>query len=177
MEGKLGTLHMPTSIISDRGSKFTSKIWAETCQLLGTHVALLTAWHSQTDGQMERVNQVLEQYLRIFVSNRQDNWSSLLQTASFSYNNSLHSAISMSPFYANYGFHPRWTGKVLKGAFNIQSVVKKVNDLNKIHKLCKSNIALANVEYAKYYDANQQEGPEFKEGDQVLVSMQNITTN
>jgi len=168
---------MPTLIISNQGSKFTSQIWAKTCRLLGTKVALSTAFHPQTDGQTERVNQVLEQYLRIFVSNRQDDWANILQLAAFSYNNSIHSAISMSPFYANYGYHPRWSGSISNSDSQLPSTVEKVIELHEVHDLCKSNIALANLEYAKYYNANRREGPDYKEGDQVLLLMRNITTS
>jgi nucleoid DNA-binding protein len=60
---------------------------------------------------------------------------------------------------------------------SLKSVVNKVNNLHDLHELCKSNIKLANLDYAKYYHTNRREGPKYKEGDQVLVSMRNITTN
>jgi len=65
-----------------------------------------TAFHPQTDGQMERLNQTIEAYLRAFVSKEQDDWVRLLPMAEFTYNNSLTTGNGMSSFYANYGFHP-----------------------------------------------------------------------
>src|SRR5512146_1026158 len=62
-----------------------------------------TAFHPQTDGQTERINAILEQYLRGYCNYQQDNWSELLTHAEFSYNNTLSSAIGISPFRANYG--------------------------------------------------------------------------
>ena len=65
------------------------------------------AYHSQTDGQTERLNQDVEQYLRLFVSQRQNDWPEWIACAEFAYNNKVHSATKVSPFYANYGQHPR----------------------------------------------------------------------
>jgi len=65
-----------------------------------------TAFHPQTDGQTERLNQIIETYLRAFVSKGQDVWVHLLPMAEFAYNNSITTGNGMSPFYANYSFHP-----------------------------------------------------------------------
>jgi hypothetical protein len=65
-----------------------------------------TAFHPQTDGQTERLNQTIEAYLRSFVNYEQDDWVNLLPMAEFAYNNSVTTATGLSPFYANYGFHP-----------------------------------------------------------------------
>src|SRR4051812_17406935 len=69
-------------------------------ELLGADVSLTSGYHCQTNGQTERLNQVLEQYLRCYTSYRQNNWSHLLPLAEFSYNNSQHSATNLSPFFA-----------------------------------------------------------------------------
>jgi len=65
-----------------------------------------TAFHPQTDGQTERLNQTIETYLRAFVSKEQSNWVSLLPMAEFAYNNSVTTRNGITPFFANYGFHP-----------------------------------------------------------------------
>jgi len=65
-----------------------------------------TAFHPQTDGKTERLNQTIEAYLRAFVAKDQDDWVNLLPMAEFAYNNSVTTGNGMSPFYANYGFHP-----------------------------------------------------------------------
>lgn len=97
---------LPEDIVSDRGSKFTSTFWRALMQLIGVDQRLSTTFHPQTDGRTERVNQWLEQYLRMFSNYQQDDWTSLLAMAEFAYNNSEHSATSVSPFQANYGRHP-----------------------------------------------------------------------
>jgi transposase InsO family protein len=99
---------VPESIVSDRGSKFTSRFWGYVTSKLGVDLRLLTAYHPQTDGQTERVNQVLEQYIRMFGCHNQNDWSEKLGVASFVYNNSIHSATKYTPFFANFGYHPRW---------------------------------------------------------------------
>jgi len=65
-----------------------------------------TAFHPQTDGQTEQHNQTIETYLRAFVSQEQEDWVCLLPMAEFAFNNSTTAGNGMSPFYANYGFHP-----------------------------------------------------------------------
>jgi len=66
-----------------------------------------TAYHPQTDGQTERVKQVLEGYLRIFVNYNQNDWYHLLPRDEFDYNNSITNTYEMTPFFANYGYHPQ----------------------------------------------------------------------
>ena len=74
--------------------------------LLDIKQKLSTAFHLETDGQTERVNQSLEQYLRMFSNYEQNNWSELLLMAEFLYNNSVISATGLFLFYVNYGYHP-----------------------------------------------------------------------
>ena len=94
---------VPSDVISDRGSEFTSHFWKSLGTLLDMKLNFSTAFHPQTDGQTERTNQTLEQYLRLYCNYRQSNWAELLPLAEFSYNNSTHSATQVTPFFANYG--------------------------------------------------------------------------
>ena len=94
---------LPESIISDRGVQFAVEMMRELNNLLGIQTKLLMAYHPQTDGQMERINQELEQYLRVFIDYRQEQWPDWLGTAEFAYNNKIHTATKISPFKANYG--------------------------------------------------------------------------
>jgi hypothetical protein len=106
--GHVFKLHsLPDKMVSDRGTQFASRFWKRLFELLGTQTRLSTAVHPQTDGQSERVNQCLEQYLRCYVGHDQSNWASLSPLAEFVYNNSLHASIKTMPFMANYGFNPR----------------------------------------------------------------------
>jgi len=74
---------IPTDIVSDCDSRFTSETWKEFLGLLRIHPRMSMAFHPQTDGQTEQLNQTIEAYLRAFVSKGQDNWASLLPMAEF----------------------------------------------------------------------------------------------
>ena len=96
----------PDGIVSDRGSVFTSKFWSKLCFISKIKLRLSTAFHPQTDGQTERMNQVIEQYLRNFVNKEQTNWPTLLQTAQFACNNAQSATTGVSPHYALLGWNP-----------------------------------------------------------------------
>lgn len=98
---------VPQALISDRGSVFTSRLWANLMFVLKIERRLSTAFHPQTDGQTERQNSTLEQYLRSYVNYQQNNWASLLASAEFAYNASQHSSTAKAPFEVVYGFVPR----------------------------------------------------------------------
>ena len=95
------------SVISDRGLQFAAGLTKELNKMLGIETKLSMAYHPQTDGQTERTNQELEQYLRMYVNHRQNNWSEWLATAEFAFNNKVHTATKMSLFQVNYGREPR----------------------------------------------------------------------
>jgi len=85
------------SIISDKGPQFAAGLIRELNRILGIKSKLSTAFHPQTDGQIERVNQELEQYLRMFIDHRQEQWPEWLETAKFAYNNKAHSSLGSCP--------------------------------------------------------------------------------
>jgi transposase InsO family protein len=88
----------PDSIVTDRRMEFASRCWNRVCSHLSINHRLSTAFHPQTDGQTERQNQTMEQYLRAFSNYEQDNWVELLPLAEFAYNNSVHHSTQMTPF-------------------------------------------------------------------------------
>ena len=90
------------SIVSDRGSQFAAGMTKELNKMLGIETKLLTLYHPQTNRQMERMNQKLEQYLRFFVDYRQKDWPEWLALAEFAVNNKTYSTTKMSPFMVNY---------------------------------------------------------------------------
>ncbi len=95
--------------MSDKGPQFASKFWRRLFKLLRVDIRLSSVFHPETDGQTERTNQTLEQYLRYTMNYQQDNWLDLLSQAEFAYNNTTHASTGISPFFANYGFHPRFS--------------------------------------------------------------------
>eukprot|EP00253_Pinus_taeda_P006607 PITA_06607 len=94
---------LPKVIISDRDVKFTSAFWRTLFEGLGTQLSFSTAYHPQTDGQTERVNQVLEDMLRSYVMQQPTRWEEYLHLVEFPYNNGYHSSLKMSPFKVLYG--------------------------------------------------------------------------
>ncbi|SLM33286.1 Ribonuclease H-like domain [Lasallia pustulata] len=98
---------VPQALISDCGSVFTSRLWANLMFALKIDRRLSTAFHPQTDGQTERQNSTLDQYLRSYINYQQDNWASLLALAKFAYNASLHSSTGKASFEVVYGSIPR----------------------------------------------------------------------
>ena len=87
---------LPSKIISDRDPRFASRFTCELCKILGIKQNISTAYHPRTDGQSERTNQWLEQYLRFWVNERQDNWAAYLPLAEFTHNNWILDAASGS---------------------------------------------------------------------------------
>ncbi|MBW0529115.1 hypothetical protein O181_068830 [Austropuccinia psidii MF-1] len=97
---------LPVSIVSDRGSLFVSSFWTQLCQKIKISRDLSASFHPETDGQTERVNQILEQYLGMYFSYHQDDWCTWLPPAEFAYNNAEHSSTKQSPLFSIYGRNP-----------------------------------------------------------------------
>jgi hypothetical protein len=97
---------MPTRFISDRDTRFNSDFWKEFFGHCKVTNNMSSAFHPQTDGQTEIVNKSIENYLRHFVAENQDDWDKLLLFAEFAYNNSLHESTGSTPFRLNHGFDP-----------------------------------------------------------------------
>jgi len=94
-------------VISDCGLQFASAFAKELAQLLKYNIALSTAYHPQTNGESERVNQELETYLRIFCQGQPTKWADLLLMAKFSHNSATHSVTNQTLFSLMMGFEPR----------------------------------------------------------------------
>ena len=94
---------MPRKIIHDRGPQYHSVFMKELYKLLSITANFTTAYHPQTNGQSERTNQEIEQYLRLFINFHQSNWDEWLLLAEFAYNDRVHSATKVTPFYADNG--------------------------------------------------------------------------
>lgn len=110
-----------------------------------------TAYHPETDGQTERVNSVLNQYLRVYCNFLQDNWVQLLPLAEFAYNNSIHSATMVTPFMANYGINP---GTILSRSVSLTDVPNELSErMKSIDEFLRGNLEYAR-KMMKHY-ANQ----------------------
>jgi len=130
------------SITLDRGVQFTAGMMKELNNLLGIQTKLSTAYHPQIDGQTERINQELEQYLRVFIDYRQEQWLDWLGTAEFMYNNKIHTATKISLFKANYGQDPRMGFKG-RGKGKYEAAGKFVERIKKIQEEAKAALEKA----------------------------------
>ena len=126
---------------------------------------MLTDYHPQTDGQTERLNQTLEQYLRHYVNYQQDNWVILLPTAQLAYNSTNTSTTGISPFFANYGYNLSVLLKVremVKVAEKAKITVEKLKDL---HQELTRDIEWMSLRFSLYYNGKRLGGPCLREGD------------
>ena len=164
----------PSDIISDRGKHFISRFWRSLCQLLGIKANLSTAYHPQTDGQTERLNQILEQYIRIYVNYQQDDWSHLLPLAEFAYNNTSHSATQVTPFFANKGFHPKL--EVSLDTVPSETAHQMAADLKELHQYLREQIKVTLAQYRTSTDNRHTAIPKLNVGDEVWLDSRNIRT-
>jgi len=153
--------------------QFVVGMMRELNNLLGIQMKLLTAYHSQTDGQMERINQELEQYLRVFIDHRQEQWLDWLGTAEFVYNNKIHIATKISPFKANYGQDPRM-GFEGRRKRKYKAAGKFVERMKKIQEKAKAVLGKVQEEIKKFANRRQREEEEYRVGDLVLLSTKDL---
>jgi len=166
---------LTTDIVSDRDSRFTSETWKEFLRLSGIRPRMSTEFHPQTDGQTERLNQTIKAYLRAFVSKEQDDWIRLLPMAEFAYNNSTTSGNGMSPFYANYGFHPAAMNPASMEPFNPVSQVY-AHWMHTVHDESRKGLEDAQERMRRYTDPTRREPPAYQVGDLVMLNGRNIKT-
>ena len=115
---------LPLQIILDRGVQYSAELFQEWYKILEIESTMSTAYHPQTDGQTEQVNQVLEQYLWCYIDYNLSNWLDLLPSTEFAYNNQVHKGIKESLFFLEYGRHLR-VGPILVK----ESLQRDLNDL------------------------------------------------
>lgn len=158
---------LPQQIISDRGTQFAAKVFQEFCQKLGIRSSMSTAYHPETDSQTERINQVLEQYIRMFCNHCHSDWERFLSTAEFSYNNASHESTKLSPFFVETGWNPRMAPDAI-GELENPSLEDLFFERTEAQEQAQAALTLA-AEHAKwYYDQHKSDVP-FKVGDQVML--------
>ncbi|HVW99810.1 MAG TPA: reverse transcriptase domain-containing protein, partial [Candidatus Babeliaceae bacterium] len=168
----------PEDMISDRGPQFIAKFMQHLCKLLGIKQNISSAYHPQTDGQTERTNQEIEAYLRMFVNWHQNDWSSWLSIAEFSYNNRVHSSTGFSPFFATKGYHvqsgitPSSNNSLNKEEKRAQTFAET---MAKIHQETRTAMEKANEDMKRYYD-RKHKLEEYQVGDKVWLDMKDINT-
>lgn len=169
---------IPTSIISDRDVRFKSEFWSELMKLLETEHEMSSAFRPQTDGQSERSNRFIEDYLRNYVHPRQHDWSQYLYSADFAYNSRYHESIKMSPFEADLGYIPKsFPEHVYARLLGSKSSRSDAYEFGKIQQqileTAKKNLTEAQARMKQYYDKNRPI-QNFEIGDRVYISSKNL---
>ncbi|KAI1687666.1 Pol protein [Pyrenophora tritici-repentis] len=174
---------IPTAITSDRGPQFVSDLWRHFCKLLSVEQRLSTAYHPQTDGATERMNQEIEKMIRIWATYTQENWLALLPIVMGAINNREASSTGLSPFYFMHGYHnepiqlvedrtiqdrPKRDGEALAEGF-----LKRLQDATEW-----AQAAIAITQEKQQHQANKTRtaAPQYKEGDWVFLNLRNVKT-
>ena len=144
-------------------------------RLLNIEGNFSTAYRPQMDGQTERINQEIEQYLRIYINHHQNDWAEWLPIAEFSYNNKVQSSTGQSPFLTLYGYHPNMGTNLRREARN-ESAQQFATRIQELRKEAEASLKMASERMKLNYDKKRQESPSYKVGDLVLLNMKNIRT-
>ena len=133
-----------------------AELTKELNRILEIRTKLSTAFHSQTDGQTERMNQELKQYLQFFIENRQKDWPEWLAIAEFVVNNKVHTATKVSPFMANYGREMRMGGDIRKKG-KVENVMEFVERMKKVHAEAEVALRKTQKKMKRYVDRGRKE--------------------
>jgi hypothetical protein len=166
---------LPDEVITDRGTTFASKFWQALTAQLGVNHKLSTAYHPQTDGQTERLNQTLEQYLRCYINYEQDDWASKLPLAQLAYNSAPTESTKITPFYANYGFEPEIDKAPRVGPL-AEKAMLTADQLKSLHTAMGKELEYVRQRMATYYNQKRLKGPIFKRGEMVYLLRKNFKT-
>jgi hypothetical protein len=133
------------------------------------------SFHPQTDGQTERINQMIEAYLWSFINYEMDNWVGLLPMAEFAYNTSVTQATSMSPFFTNYSQHLGCTNPSTT-PISIDTQEGYINHIISVQRLVTRNLKATQERMKKYADLKCKDTPELKIGDLVMLDGRHLQT-
>ncbi|POM78480.1 Retrovirus Polyprotein [Phytophthora palmivora] len=164
---------LPSDVVSDRDSKFTSIFWCSCSKMLGTKLKMASAHHQRTDGQVERVNAVLEGYLRHYVSGFQNDWDHHLALAEFAYNRQYQSTIQMSPFKADLGYNPKLPADLHLSSTKTPATAFILQQQTILREL-QAKARLGAEKMKLLYDKGRRD-QQFNIGEMVLISTQNLT--
>jgi hypothetical protein len=160
---------IPEKIISDRGPQFATKYTQEFNCLLGIETALSTAYHPQTDGQTERVNQELENYLQMYCRMTPTQWVDWLSLAEAAHNGRYHISTGMMPHMIFYGYDKKTLDDVKRMQSDNDVAQEFVSDKKEMWKIVKANLLKAQQDMKRHADASRRPIT-FKKGDHVWLS-------
>jgi hypothetical protein len=164
------------SIVSDRDPVFTSHLWTELFQLSGTRLCTSSAFHPQTDGQLEVTNKIITIYLRCLAGDRPRSWLRWLPWAEFCYNTSLQSALKTTPFEVVYGRPPPPLLPFQSGSTKVAAVDKQLRDRDTFIADIKERLLQAQSIMKTYHDQSRRQ-VEFQVGDWVWLHLNHRTAS
>jgi hypothetical protein len=144
---------------------------------MGIELRMTTAYRPQSNGQTERANQTIEQYLRHYINYVQNDWEEQLPMAQFAYNNSKYSATGISPFEANYGYHPNVHGESRQKTPVAEDADAFVRRIRAIQNQLTKELEFTNMRMKIYYDKHHGEGPTLKRGRRCSYSAETSKPN
>jgi len=160
-------------VILDRSPQFVAELTKELNRILGIEIRLSIVFYPQMDGQTERMNQELEQYLRFFVDHRQKKWLEWLALAEFAVNNKVHMATKVLPFMANYGRKLRMNGDIRKRG-KVEKATEFVERMKRVYEEAGVALKKAQENMKKQADKERKESEAWKKGDRVLLSTKDL---
>jgi len=166
---------IPKKITSNREPQFASTFMGELCKALGIKRAMSMAYHSQTDGQTERINQEVKVFLRHYINYRQDDWTKWLAIAEFQYNDKEYAATGHSLFYVNYRRHP-WKGN-LTVEMEIPSLEDLLKKMETTREEAKTAMERTKKTMKRQYNKRTSQSQGLKTGEQVCLEARTIQTN
>jgi len=167
---------LPKRVVSDCRSQFVALFTKELYRLLGIRIFSSMAWYSQMDGQTECVNQELDQFLRLFVNERQDDWYDLLPIAEFQHNNHVYSVMQQPLFLLNTGRISCMGFELRQNPSGLEMVNKFTERMKSATKEAKSAIHKVQEDITRYYNQKMFPAPVFKPGDWVYLDVLDIKT-
>ena len=159
---------LPSTVVSDRGSVFASNFLGELYKLLGIKRKMSTAFHPQTDGQMEWLNHKINQYLRTYVNDRQDEWAKWIKIAQFVWNNMVSEVTTNSPFGITWSYSPHM------GVEPAETVAPVAKDFAVIFNKVVEASEKAKLSMKLQADKHRNPTLDYKVGQQVWLSMDNL---
>ena len=167
---------LPNSIVTDRGSLFTSKFWSLLCYFFGIKRRLSTTFHPQTNGQTKRQNSTIKAYLRVFVNFEQNDWAQLLPMAEFAYNDAKNASTGHTLFELNCGYHPRVSyEKDLDPRSKSKIAEKLSSELRNLMAVCQQNLHHAQELQKRAHD-KEVKPRSYAPGDKIWLSSKHLRT-
>src|SRR6201996_7853399 len=159
---------VPSKIITDRDPRFTSQFMNELCKQLRIEQNTSTAYHPRTDGQSERTNQWLEQYLWFWVNHHQDNWQQLLPMAEYAHNSWRNETTKMTPYQTLMGFNPAADWRPVNAT--VPAPITRLEQWTKAWQIAYVQMKAAQERWAR----TTKEGRKFQQGDLVWLEGRNL---